>query len=205
MATTTYDRQREVKRVVDRIPVKLALQERTIATADDVLWVLSWRTNYFPNGPNRRFYMTTDGCWTIPASVALDMIEEMQAKGGLDEKYFDRRRRPTFETLVSTAMTAAEKAEALASVTGPNEKWGPKPFLVINFDPNDKWKKVLIVDTDTDTATFRSITERPDYKPKKVLRPDQGWWLDNSMMDANVQQMIAFYSNLRDYLASKEV
>jgi hypothetical protein len=74
---------------------------------------------------------------------------------------------------------------------------------VINFDPNDRWKKVLIVDTDTDIATFRSITEHPHYMPKKALRAGEGWWLDNSMMDANVQQMRAFCLNLKDYLATR--
>ena len=61
----------------------------------------------------------------------------------------------------------------------------------------------MIVNTDTDTATFRSITENPDYMPKKVLRPGGGWWLDNSMMDANVQQMMKFCTNLRDFLERK--
>ncbi len=38
--------------------------------------------------------------------------------------------------------------------------------------------------------------------PKKVLRPGEGWWLDNSMMDANVQQTRAIYAHLRDYLGA---
>lgn len=71
---------------------------------------------------------------------------------------------------------------------------------MVNSDPNDDWKKVMIVNTDTGTATFRSITKDPGYMPKKELRPGADWWLDNSMMDANVQQMKAFYSNLRDLL-----
>ena len=200
---TTYDRQLEVARIVGGIPVKLALQERTSTTADQSWWTLSWRTQYSRGGSNRRFYITKDGCWKIPAVVALEMIEEMESLGGLDEKYFDHRRRPRFETLISGEMTPTQRAEALAKVTGPEEDWGPDPFVVITFDPNDSWKKVMIVDTSTDTATFRSITEDADYMPKKVLRPGEGWWLDNSMMDANVQQTRAFYSNLRDYLARK--
>ena len=103
-------------------------------------------------------------------------------------------------TLVSTRMTPAERKRELANFTGPEENWGSDPFFVVNSDPNDDWKKVLIVNTDTGTATFRSITENPGYSPKKVLRPGADWWLDNSMMDANVQQMKAFYSNLRDLL-----
>lgn len=201
--TTTYERQLEVVRDVRGIPVKLALQERTSARVDKSWWTLSWRTKYSPDGSNRRFYLTKEGCWTLPAAVALEMIEEMVTKGGLDEQYFDHRRRPSFETLVSSKLKPAEKIEALQGVTGPDENWGKDPFFVITFDPNDRWKKVMIVATDSDTATFRSITEDPNYMPKKVLRPGARWWLDNSMMDANVQQMRAFRSNLKDYLARK--
>lgn len=200
--TTTYDRQLEVSRVVDGIPVKLALQERTSAGVEKPWWTLSWRTKYSANGSNRRFYLTKDGCWTIPATVALEMIDEMESLGGLDEGYFDRRRRPSFETLISSEMTEAEKADALEGITGPDEDWGTDPFFVINFDPNDQWKKVLIINIGNDIATFRSITENPDYMPRKVLRPDAEWWLDNSMMDANVQQMRAFHAQLKNYLAS---
>ena len=207
---TTYDQLREVMRVVDGIPVKLALQERTEQerwSADaEKHCMISWRTKYSAGGPNRRFYHTKDGFWTIRPTIALEMIEEMEARGGLDvKKYRDPRWGPdkTFETLVSTEMTPAEKAEELARLTGPDEDWGSDPFFVIISDPNDKWKKVMIVDPDTDRATFRSITEDPDYMPKKVLRPGEGWWLDNSMMDANVQQTGAFYTNLRNYLERK--
>lgn len=164
-------------------------------------WILSWRTRYSADGSNRRFYLTKDGAWTIPATVALEMIDEMESIGGLDEDYFDHRRRPSFETLTSVKMTMAEKADALEGFTGPDEQWGADPFFVINFDPNDQWKKVLIINTDSDIATFRSITENPDYMPRKVLRPDAGWWLDNSMMDANVQQMRAFHAQIKDYLS----
>ncbi len=201
--STTYDRQLEVMRVVDDIPVKLALQERTSSTVDKPWWVLSWRTKYSPNSSNRRFYFTKDGCWTIPAAIALEMMKEMEALGGLDQKYFDHRGRTTIETLVSTTMTPDEKTDALEGLIGPNEDWGTDPLLVINSDPNDSWKKVMIVNSDTDTATFRSITTDPDYMPRKVLRPDAEWCLDNSMLDANVQQMQTFYSNLQNYLSSK--
>lgn len=200
---TTYDRTLEVTREVNGLPVKLALQERRSGTADMSWWTLSWRTKYSPDGSNRRFYATANGYWTIPAAVALEMIEEMKALGGLDEKYFDRRERSGIETLVSTRLSSKSRAEALARVTGPTEDWGNDPFFVIASDPNDQWKKVLIVNQSNDVATFRSTTDDPDYMPKKVLRPSEGWWLDNSMMDANVQQTRAFLVNLRAYLSRR--
>jgi len=199
---TTYDRKLVVVRSVDGIPVSLALQERTNARECRSWWTLSWRAKYSPDGPNRRFYFAHDAYWMIPATVALEMMNEMASQGGLDESYFDLRRQPRPQTQVSTEMTPAQRAEALTKLTSPEEDWGADPFFIINFDPNDLWKKVLIVDPQTGTATFRSITEDPDYKPKKVLRPGEGWWLDNSMMDANVQQTRVFHSKLCDYLTN---
>ena len=72
--------------MVDGLPVKLALQERKSPDFDEPLWMLSWR-RYSPDGSNRRFYhIAKGGCWTIPAVVALELIEEMDALGGLDEE-----------------------------------------------------------------------------------------------------------------------
>lgn len=197
--STSYDRRLEVERVVDGIPVKLALQQRTSSSVDLPWWTLSFRTRY-SSGSNRRFYLTKDGCWTIPAKVALSMMEEIEALGGMNEQYFDHRRRPNFETLVSCDMTPEQKADELSKMTGLDEDFGQSPFFVITHDPHIDWKKVLIVNTDTDSATFRSITANPDYMPRKTLRPGQGWWLDNSMIDLNVQQMREIYSQLRKYL-----
>jgi hypothetical protein len=127
----------------------------------------------------------------------------MEEMGGLDEKYSDWRRRPEFETIVSNELSLDEKAEALDGITGPDENWGTSPFFVITFDPNDCWKKVMLINTDTGVATFRSITEDEDYMPRKVLRPNSGWWLDNSMLDANVQQMREFSKFLAEYLDTR--
>jgi hypothetical protein len=193
---TSYQRELEVSRVVDGILVKLALQERTSAKWPTPWWVLSWRTRYSADGSNRRFYNTKDGYWTIPAAIALDMLEEMEQLGGLGDEYHDTRRRPSFEAIVSTELAAQDRKERLDGITGTDENWGEDPLFVIAEDPNDLWKKVMIVGQDG-TATFRSITRNPEYMPKKVIRQGVDWWLDNSMMDANVQQMRAFYTQLK--------
>lgn len=203
--TTSYSRKDEAVRVIDGIPVKLALQKRRSRneTVDTAWWVLSWRTRYSPNGTNRRFYFAKNDFWTIPAVKALEIMEEMESKGATSQEYLDRRAGFVCDTLVSTKMACKEKEHELASITGPEEDWGSDTFFVVNSDPNDNWKKILIVNTDTGIATFRSITKDPDYMPKKMLRPGADCWLDNSMMDANVQQMKAFCSNLRDLLRSQ--
>ena len=199
--STSYSQEMKATREIDGIAVKLMLQKRTSATTSTSWWVLSWRTKYSPNGTNRRFYSTKDGFWTIPAVKALEMMEEMKSMGALGQEYLDSRC-PGFvcSTLVSTKMTPEEKEHELAIFTNPEEDWGSDPFFVVNSDPNKNWKKLLIVNTETGAATFRSMTKNPDYMPKKILRPGAEWWLDNSMMDANVQQVEAFYSNLRDLL-----
>ena len=198
--STSYSRAMKATREIDGIAVELVLQKRTSETAGISWWVLSWRTKYSPNGTNRRFYFAKNDFWTIPVAKALEIMEELESTGAMGQEYLDRRAGFVCDTLVSTRMTPEEKEHELASFTGPEEDWGSRPFFVVNSDPNDNWKKVLIVNTDTGIATFRSITKDPDYMPKKVLRPGADWWLDNSMMDANVQQMKAFYSNLRDLL-----
>ena len=195
----------DATREIDGIPVKLALQKRTSETAGISWWVLSWRTRYSPNGTNRRFYSTEKGIWTIPATETLEMMEEMESRGAMGQEYLDRRAGSNVcDTRVSTRMTPEEKEHELAIFTNPEEDWGSDPFFVVNLDPNADWRKVLIVNTDTGIATFRSITKNPDYMPKKELRPGADWWLDNSMMDANVQQTKAFCSNLRNLLRSQD-
>lgn len=201
---TSYSQRMKVAtREINGVAVNLVLQKRTIAVGDVSCswWVLSWRTGYSPNGTNRRFYFTKKGgIWTIPATKALEMMEEAESGGYLDQEEYPDPRATDCDTLVSTRMAPAERRRELAGFTGSEEDWGLDPFFVVNSDPNDNWRKVLIVNTDSGTATFRSITEDSGYRPKKVLRPGADWWLDNSMMDANVRQMKAFYSNLRDLL-----
>ena len=199
MPATTYDRQLEVTRVVEGIPVKLALQERTSSRVEQPWWTLSWRTRYSADGSNRRFYLTRDGCWTIPTTVGLEMIDEMESLGGLGEEYFDQR--SSFEIRISEKMTASETTDAFEGITGPDEDWGADPFFVINSDPDDQWQKVLIINTENNIATFRSITRNPGYMQKKVLRAKADWWLVNSMMDVGVQQMRVFQAQLKNYLS----
>lgn len=203
--TTTYNQPpHKVTEVVDGIPVDLVLHERSSDRVETTWWTLSWRTRYSPNGNNRQYYQTKqDGSWTIPAATALDMIRRMEKRGGLDERYFDHRCKQVVPAVVSTDMTPAKRAEAWTRMTAPGEDWGPNPFFVIVSDATDLWKKVMIINTMDNLATFRSITEDPGYGRKKVLRPGEGWWLDNAMMDANVQQMRQFYKSLREYFVSQ--
>lgn len=199
--TTTYEREIQVRRDVGGVPVRLALQERTSEKLGITWWVLSWRTNLESSGRNRRFYFSEGEFWSIPAEDALALMEDIDDRGGLDDRYFDVRHKGEFETIVSTELDRDERTDRLNRVTAPDEDWGDDPFFVIAGDPNGAWQKVMLVNLDTGTATFRSITTDPEYRPKKDLRPGQGWWLDNSMMDANVQQVRQFLKHLREALS----
>ena len=199
-STTTYGKKIEVEETVDGIPVRLALQFKEPSDTEDSWWVLSWRTRYSEKGRNRRFYFSKGKFWNIPSNIALKMMTEMEKRGGLKDEYLDPRRYSNSETIVSSETATADKAEWLRILTAPSEDWGSDPFFVVVSDPNGDWKKAMIVDTDSGTATFRSVTRDLDYKQRKILRADAGWRLDNSMLDANVQQMRQFLRHLADLL-----
>ena len=195
---TTYIEKIKVEETVDGVTVKLVLLFKKPIDVEDSWWVLSWRTHLPEKNRNRRFYFTKGKYWNIPSDAALKMMNDMEKRGGLKDEYFDPRPYSNFETIISSEMAAADKAEWLRTLTAPSEDWGSDPFFVVVSDPNDDWKKAMIVDTDSGTATFRSITRDPGYKQRKELRSDAEWWLDNSMLDANVQQMRQFLRHLAD-------
>lgn len=206
-APTSYDRKIETReQLANGVPVKLALQQRTSARDNATWWCVSWRSKLSPSGPNRRFYLSSGEYWSLPLKTAVSLLDELASKGGLDEQYFDRRR-PGFSAenpLVSDNMTAAEKAEWAARIFAEEEDWGQDPYFVIASDPNDNWRKVLIANRETGVVTFRSITQDDGYMPKKVLRQGSSWYLDNSMMDASVQQMRVFKQHLNQLGSTRQ-
>jgi hypothetical protein len=174
----------------DGTKLTLALQSRTSARLGRTWYVVSWRSLLSPGGKNRRFYVSSGKAWSMSASLALDMLEKLEGKGGLDEKYFDLRN-PGFDA------RATEDSALLEEITMPEESWDEDPFIVVLNDPNADWRKILIVNRKTRQAAFRSTTKNVDYMPRKELRPGSEWYLDNSMQDVNVQQARVFLETLR--------
>lgn len=189
----------EVTQFVYEIPVMLALHERRFPDEDDPRWMLGWRTRYSPRGPTRRYYWTKNGCWKIPAKIALDMIELMEGRGGLSAEFDDHKVGGPVDAAVSLQLTQAEKQSVLDEVTAPDEDWGPDPFFVVTSHRDNAWKKALLINPRDNSATFRSITSDPRCTPKKALREGTGWWLDNAMPDVSVQDMRVFYEFLAVY------
>ena len=178
-------------------PIKLALQERSSAREETPYWTISWRTLYQKGGKNRRFYKTDKyGYWSLPIQTALSLIESLKDQGGLDDAFLDARKLGDYEFVCSDELKPLEKIKKLSEITGDNETWDEKSFFVIISDPNPNWQKILIADANHSLVTFRSLTRDGNYMPKTILRGNSEWWLDNSMLDANVQQFKIFYDHL---------
>lgn len=181
----------------DGTELTLALQSRT-SDREDMTWnVVSWRTRLRPGGPNRRFYVSDGDIWSIDARLALDLLSGLDAKGGLDPQYDDLARRPDFVVKALDGLGEPEQRALLDQSTLEGEDWGNDPILVALGDPNDDWRKIMIINRETAAATFRSTTRNATYMPRKTLRAGSEWYLDNSMQDTNVQQARYFLEQLR--------
>ncbi|MEX2481234.1 MAG: hypothetical protein WD928_10265 [Gammaproteobacteria bacterium] len=189
----------EVTQFVYEIPVMLVLHERCFPGEEDPRWMLGWRTRYSPRGPTRRYYLTKNGCWKVPAKVALDMIQLMEGRGGLSAEFDDHRASSQVDVAVSLQLTQVEKQAVLEEITGLDEDWGPDPFFVVTSHRDNAWKKALLINPRDNSATFRSLTSDRRCTPKKALREGTGWWLDNAMTDVSVQDMRVFYEFLAVY------
>ncbi len=177
--------------------VSLKLQLRTKTEENESWFVVSWRDQYSPSGSNRQYYIVKGEVWSIDAALALEMYEELERRGGLDERYDDLKRRPSFD--VNSAHNEPEelRTKLFEEITMPNETWGRYPFVIILNDPNDDWRKSMIVNRETGHATFRSTTTDENYKLKQKMREGTEWYLDRSMQDVNVQQAREFLKQLR--------
>lgn len=194
--TKPYRKKFEIERIVDGVPVRLALQFKNPRHVEIPWWVLSWRTHLPGKNRNRRFYFSKGKFWNIPSDAALDMMQDAEKRGGLKDEYLDPRPYSNFETIVSSETAAADKAEWLRLLTAPGEDWGSDPFFAVVSDPDENWRKAMIVNADNGMSTFRGLTKDPDHPVTKKLRADTEWRLDNSMPDANVQQMRQFLRHL---------
>lgn len=178
----------------DGTELTLALQSRR---SESEWYTVSWRTRLAPGGPNRRFYITNGRSWVIAAETALSMLEQLEAIGGLEDRFLDRERRPDFAPSVSSDLVKPDRSKLFSRLTMPMEDWGQDPFWVVLGDPNEHWRKIMIVNRQTGMATFRSTTTDKTYMPRIVLRDGSDWYLDNSMQDTNVQQAREFLKHLR--------
>jgi hypothetical protein len=183
------------------IPVKLALQRR-LDVPPKPFYTISWRTRYPGTTQNRRFYWSSDGsCWTIAVSMARDLLTAAERERMLDAQYDDTYERfgggtPTL--VESVDLSPSDRAALWREITFPDREpdWGADPSFVVATEFGHRWRKIMIVDSRQDTATFRSCTTDPDYRLGQAL-PGTQWRMDNAMQDASTAIMRRFLDVLR--------
>jgi hypothetical protein len=182
-------------------PIRLKLQQRLNLNPCD-FHTLSWRTDYPGTTQNRRFYWTKNGCWTLFASTARDLLERAAAEAMLAKEYDDPYERfgggaPSF--LDSTSLSHVERAEIWREITreGREPDWGHTPAFVIATEAAGRWRKIMIVDTQRRAATFRSCTTNASYGMAFALPTTATWRMDNAMQDASTAIMRRFLEFLR--------
>lgn len=192
----------EIGRVSEKfhgIPIKLVLNRR-VPDRLTAHHVISWRTLYPSGKANRRFYwLKREGCWTIPCSLAVRLMEKAERARLLDTQYDDPYIRfgegkPTFHIATATDSPQLFR-ETTRTVGEPN--WGSNPLLVMGVEPSKTWRKVMIVDTNCSIVTFRSLTTDTSYRPIIHLENGSGWHLDNAMLDCSTEIMRYFLNELK--------
>lgn len=190
-----------VQGLLEGAPVNLALQQR-LDVPPVPFFTMSWRTTYPGKTQNRRYYWSKGGsCWTIPVPLAKELLERAAEKGLLDDKYDDAYERfggggPTF--IDSSDIAPSERTQLWREVTNAEREpdWGSSPRFVVATEAGGRWRKVMIIDTGMQLATFRSCTTSTDYRPVLIL-PEASWRMDNAMQDANPAMMRRFLAVLR--------
>lgn len=194
------------------IEVSLRLHQRTNSAPGSAVsgsmtwWAVSWRTRLRPGGPNRRFYMYEGLPWSIPTSLAVDMMEEMESRGGLDDRYLLNWPGDHQDAVFRSSEPDPDPHRVLQEITLPSESWGDPSWLVWQnrpqpSNPASMWRKCLLVDSRNGVATFRSTTTDWTYKQRKEMRPGAMWFLDNSMPDLSVEQVRVMLEYVRGCLS----
>ena len=195
-----YTEIRRVTVIHEGLPIHLILQTRHCVPPVD-FFCLSWRTLLPDGSQNRRFYYDREhgtGIWRIPVSIALELLNQADFDGMLDEEYDDLQERHggTNNCVIdSRSLSRQEREREFASIVNVNRDpdWGSDPLFVIIQVPDRRWRKIMIVDTQSGICTFRSTTTDPSYRRQGVadgMIPP--WRLDNAMQDASRVMMREF-------------
>lgn len=192
----------EVREMHLDLPVCLRLQVR-LDVPPVKYYTLSWRSRYRTSpGQNRRLYETNaDGFWTVPVDLAVHILEQASDRGLLDTGYDDPGTRhggtENYPVADSRALSSVGRRYSLDEITFDDEDWGLAPVFVIAETPDGKWRKIMIVNTERNVCTFRSMTTDGGYGMKGARRRIGRWFLDRSMQDASAAVMRQFLAVLR--------
>ena len=176
---------------VDTNGIEVSLVSHARSTSTESWTAFSWRTRLAPGGSNRRFYMHQGEPWTISSQLAIAMLSELDGQHPFAS---DPGTTVRPEVLFSCSMTPEMRSKYWLEIRLPEDRWSRDVEFVVTQDPfrRNHWRKIGIVDHSTGRATFRSTTRDATYGQKKAIPDWNGWFLDNSMLDAGGREMGAF-------------
>ena len=198
-----------VKKTTGGRTITLCLHKRLNHPCDKPkpFWCVSWRTTL--GKQNRRFYKHEGKFWEIPVKIACGMLNEMFKEGGLDSKWDDRWDDKVVKKRTSVCSGRPRDNDCFSEILAkwPEDKimWDSRNLKAIVFrapktpwNPNCEWWKVMIVDIERRRVTFRTIGNDENYGMKmyNLLKSDEGWFMDNAMMDADPCVMRYFRKTL---------
>lgn len=193
----------------DGIPIDLVLKRRLDNPPESPYYCFCWRTRLPSNkGKSRRFYSSKEyGFWTIPVSVALDVVGRVKDRGLLDLQYDDLRHRDgtRWSTIIDSRELDPGRAreERLNIICNEGEPdWGDAPVFIICHSQDSKygaWREIMIVDSEREFCTFRCTTTNSTYRMGIYADRLQGnWRLDNAMQEASAASMREFLRCLEE-------
>ncbi|MDY6845363.1 MAG: endonuclease NucS [Thermodesulfobacteriota bacterium] len=150
-----------------------------------------WRDKRLESKSNRRFYLEKGAFWNMHANIAYEMLDEAHARGLLSSRYHrwpDRQ----FVVLDSSKLSQEEKKRLIGETLSLDDAdllWRNSADLriVACCEPwgEEIWRKTMIVSSQANLITFRSITRAEYYKHKYSEVLLNGWQIDRSMIDAD--------------------
>ncbi len=193
--------------VHEGLPVELRLQKREDQEPRPY-YCLCWRTRYASDPvKSRRFYSSSKtGFWTIPVSVALELLRKADDKGFLHRRFDDLRFRDGScwsTTVYSKALSPKDYSTTRDTIicNSGEPDWGEKPIFVIchGQGPDGAWREIMIVDSQWEFCTFRCTTTIVEYQMGIFAdRLTEPWRLDNAMQDASAASIREFLRVLEE-------
>ena len=165
-----------------------------------------WREQRGDSNQNRRFYREDGKFWSIPAELALEMLNDAEKMGLLIPDYF---RWPDHDIeVLDTATLNQDEKNTLIKETLVNDieddfwRHCDDLRIVTCVEPgNQEWRKIMIVSKSKNRVTFRSTTRSSYYSFLEKYTLHSDWKLDKSMMDADGKIQQIFLDVLRRVLA----
>lgn len=148
----------------------------------------SWRQAR-ARGSNRRFYRENNDWWDADIRDVLAVMESAERKGyfeGSDQTkayivrsdYRDWPRKEIDEIYSKCLVEPMSNRD-------PDSEWRGC-IAHVCYQRCGSWRKVMLVHPETGRITFRSFTIEAGYKHSyKTFKTKDGWFLDQSMLDAH--------------------